>query len=133
MHWKCYSMLFWWSFFSFIFHRFPYDWRTPLAYLFTWAIQVLELVCLIASGYGFLCFYGSFCTLLTSFVGDIQENLIDFNDNIKSQCKRINAEANVQMRKQFCELIKFHVKAIQLSLGQNSICLFCYVTFMPMI
>lgn len=100
--------------YEFIF-RLPYNWKTPISYLFTAFIQLVTAyyVDVIFSCF-FLIFFG-FCVLLATLTTDILHNLNILEMQITTTNVRGNTISRIKIKKHFSEIIRFHSDAIQLS------------------
>lgn len=99
------------------FHRLPYDWRSPVPFIFTSIIEAIQVtyvggVCIII----YLMFFGV-CIFLGTFVEDLERNLNELNAMIEEAAdRRVLGSKDVQLKlkRSFNQLIRFHGDVKQL-------------------
>lgn len=95
-----------------LFHRFPFNYRNPIGYLFAFALQYIALMnlffyvcCMACIGIGFFMF-------IISIAKDIKNNLKSINEQLT---KSMAEDKISEISKQFSKTIQFHADAKQLS------------------
>lgn len=96
--------------FVFLQPRFPFDWKTPLGYLFAFSSQCLEAYTSIASVLPMICFLAGSCWLFVCFAKDVTYDLSLFNVNSNSA-----GNDKGRMKQQLCKIIKLHGNLKELS------------------
>lgn len=107
--------------FNKIFHffRMPFNWKTPISYIFAWIIQLVigyyycvTLVTILTLYFGFCCFFVDFTVDLTSTLHDVEKK-IEMNVNRKG--KSSSTAVLTDVKRDFYEYIRFYTDAKELS------------------
>ena len=88
--------------------RMPFDWKTPIGYATTTAIQLGTWIFLLSSCSCILAFMGGVCWLLIAFAEDIRKDIQNLNE------ERSN---NAVLKTKLKNVIEFHYTTKQLSVN----------------
>lgn len=95
--------------------RLPFEWRAPIPYiatsLFLYSIALYGTIMFIVT----ISLYIGFCVYGIAFVHDIQLNLQSLNADVINEHKNLTTEKRIKIKEQFCDIIRFHIDAKQLS------------------
>lgn len=99
------------------FHRLPYDWRSPVPFLFTSIIEAIQVtyvggICITI----YVMFFGV-CIFLGTFVKDFENNLNELNAMIEEAADRKVLESKdvqLKLKRSFHQLIRLHGDVKQL-------------------
>lgn len=99
-------------------HRLPYNWKTPITYLFTMAIQFAATFYLGAIIVCFILFFG-ICEFLIAFGKDLGHQLDCVEVNVLRDVRRLKTrnyliKERVELKRHLCETLHFHSKVLQL-------------------
>lgn len=97
-----------------MFHRLPYDYRSPIPYLITMVIEVAEtfvmatvLVC------GYITLYG-ICILVIAFVDDLKQCMCVVDAKITQNAGiQWSAKTNFEVKSAFHEIIQLHADVLK--------------------
>lgn len=95
--------------FSFIFYRFPIDWRDPFGYLIAFIAQTGTMFGFLVACSPALCLFIGFCWLSMAFVADIEDKVSQWNESNEQK------ESLTKIYKQLSKIIQFHTDAKELS------------------
>lgn len=98
-------------------YRLPYDYRSPIPYLFTMFLELGESYLM---SIGLLCGYltlNGICIFVIAFVDDLKQCLSDAAAKIYAISAKEgavgSAKANVAMKVTFCEVIELHADVLK--------------------
>lgn len=100
--------------------RFPFDWRTPIGYMFATSIQILFFFCVLEVFVTFLIVYVSVCQFAIAFVEDLEESFRKFENSVRNCGGQFSDSKQKALYLNLCRIVHFHVTVIQLSI-KNSI------------
>lgn len=93
----------------------PYEWRAPIPYLatslFLYSIALYGTMMFIVT----ISLYIGFCVYGIAFVHDIQLKLQSLQADVMDAHKNPTTEKRIEIKEQFCDIIRFHIDAKQLS------------------
>lgn len=94
--------------------RLPYDYRSPIPYLFTMFLEVSEMYAMataLVAGYNTL--YGM-CIIVIAFIDDLQQCLHDMDEKIKAkESAAWTMKTTIEVKKAYNEFIQLHADVQQ--------------------
>lgn len=97
----------------FVYHRLPFNWRTPLGYAIAELTEFISYVSLLSCVLQTLFFYAASLWLIIKFTEDIANDLESLNVGGRSEQSRL------RKRKQLCKIIEMHSNLKQLSANRT--------------
>lgn len=92
--------------------RFPFDWKTPIGYVFCSFIETKIIYVQVLLFSSILALTVGFCLFIASFANDIKEKIHQLNKYIISlEAGNWTTEQRAECKKKIQEIIQFHTKA----------------------
>lgn len=102
----------------FLHHRLPYNWKTPLGFLFTGLVVTATYFAIFLCILPTVLFFAGSCQYIIIFVQDIANDLENLSvENIQNRSETDQVDRRVT----FCKIIKLHSEVKQLSMNRAQV------------
>lgn len=95
-------------FFIFFRFRYPYDWKMPVAYVFTMLLQASQFMIPFSTVFLFLSLFAGCCQFLIASIQDIKEHWLELSEDVKNKPKLVTIQKRIKMKEKLHQILQFH-------------------------